>query len=103
MIWYVIVLCFSEFLTVYELGVNKCTQLVFIGEGAESIMFLEPDVDAASLLTSSLKLKSIVDGVPEARCVLFCLGKILCLLYVLYIYLYKPIACDIQPCVICKY
>nr|XP_045608733.1 kinetochore-associated protein 1-like [Procambarus clarkii] len=61
------IVSFPEFLTVYELGVNKCTQLVFIGEGAESIMFLEPDVDAASLLTSSLKLKSIVDGVPEAR------------------------------------
>ncbi|XP_071532362.1 kinetochore-associated protein 1 [Panulirus ornatus] len=61
------IVSFPEFSTVYELGVHSSTKLVNMCEGAESIMFLEPDVDFVSSINSSLKLKSIVDGVPEAR------------------------------------
>lgn len=63
---------FPEFSTIYELAVNSSTSLVLTGEGTESIMFLEPDVSPVSQLTRCLKLKSIVDGIPEAR-----LGKLL--------------------------
>lgn len=58
---------FTGFTKVYELSVNESTSLVHTGEGAESIMFLEPDFDFVTHATSSLKVKSIVDGVPEAR------------------------------------
>lgn len=56
-----------EFQTVYELAVNSGTKLVNIGEGAESITFLEPDVSCVTGVINNIKLKSIVDGVPEAR------------------------------------
>ncbi|KAG7167662.1 Kinetochore-associated protein 1-like [Homarus americanus] len=61
------IVSFPGFVTVYELSVNRDTNLVKIGEGAESILFLEPDMSPVTCVTSSLKLKSIVDGVPEAR------------------------------------
>lgn len=59
----------AGFTKVYELNVNESTSLVHTGEGAESIMFLEPDFDFITHATSCLKVKSIVDGVPEARSV----------------------------------
>ncbi|KAK3873420.1 hypothetical protein Pcinc_021553 [Petrolisthes cinctipes] len=61
------IVSFPKFQTVYELVVSSGTKLVNIGEGAESITFLEPDVSCGTGFINSLKLKSIVDGVPEAR------------------------------------
>lgn len=61
------IMSFPGFTKVYELNVNESTSLVHTGEGAESIMFLEPDFDFITHATSCLKVKSIVDGVPEAR------------------------------------
>lgn len=48
-----------------------------LGEGAESVLFLEPEVIPDAKLIKNIKMKSIVDGVPEARyvckCVCVCL------------------------------
>lgn len=66
-LWMKMFVLFTEFSTVYELVVDNKTKLVNMSEGAESIMFLEPDINCGSSASSSLKLKSIVDGVPEAR------------------------------------
>ncbi|XP_068231319.1 kinetochore-associated protein 1 [Palaemon carinicauda] len=62
------IMSFPGFATIYELNVNDGTNLVEIGEGAESVLFVEPDVDRNDReVFTSLKVKSIVDGVPEAR------------------------------------
>lgn len=45
----------------YELPVNKGSILVSLGEALEAMIFLEPDA------VSSLKVKTIIDGVPETR------------------------------------
>ena len=60
----------------YELSVSGGTSLVNLGEGAESILFLEPELLLGSQVTKNIKMKSIVDGVPEARCV--CVYVCLC-------------------------
>lgn len=52
---------------VYELAVSTETSLISLGEGAEAIMFLEPEVTSVMAVTKNIKLKSIVDGLPEAR------------------------------------
>ncbi|KAG0729033.1 Kinetochore-associated protein 1 [Chionoecetes opilio] len=56
----------SWFSTVYELGVSRGSALVTLGEGAESILFLEPELLPLTALTKNIKMKSIVDGLPEA-------------------------------------
>ncbi|XP_066943514.1 kinetochore-associated protein 1 [Macrobrachium rosenbergii] len=62
------IVSFPGFATIYELNINDGTSLVEIGESAESILFVEPDVDPNDHeIFTSLKVKSIVDGVPEAR------------------------------------
>ncbi|KAK7086585.1 hypothetical protein SK128_001965, partial [Halocaridina rubra] len=56
------------FKPIYEVNVNENTILVQTGEGMESVMFVEPDVDPDDEeVVASLKVKSIVDGIPEAR------------------------------------
>lgn len=59
------------FSVVYELAVSEGTSLISLGEGAEAIMFLEPEISAVMSVTKNIKLKSIVDGLPEARQVCF--------------------------------
>ncbi|CAL4063302.1 unnamed protein product, partial [Meganyctiphanes norvegica] len=54
------------FESIYELPVPSSTHQLNLGEGAESIVFLESEVDMNDD-TCSIKVKSIVDGVPEAR------------------------------------
>ncbi|XP_064111432.1 kinetochore-associated protein 1-like [Macrobrachium nipponense] len=62
------IVSFPGFATIYELNVNDGTSLVEIGESAESVLFVEPDVDPNDHeIFTSLKVKSIVDGIPEAR------------------------------------
>ncbi|XP_063874801.1 kinetochore-associated protein 1-like [Scylla paramamosain] len=61
------IVSFPGFTTIYELGMTPGTSLVTLGEGAESILFLEPEVTLDTKLIKSIKMKSIVDGVPEAR------------------------------------
>lgn len=59
------ILSIPGFECIYELAVSSATHFLDLGEGAESIVFLEPEVDAD--VPCSIKVKSIVDGVPEAR------------------------------------
>ncbi|KAK7086198.1 hypothetical protein SK128_002833, partial [Halocaridina rubra] len=62
------ILAFPGFKPIYEVNVNENTILVQTGEGMESVMFVEPDVDPDDEeVVASLKVKSIVDGIPEAR------------------------------------
>lgn len=61
------VVSFPGFSVVYELAVSDGTSLISLGEGAESIMFLEPEISPIMSVTKNIKLKSIVDGLPDAR------------------------------------
>lgn len=42
-------------------------ELLPLGEGVEAMVFLEPDESSSSQANAGIKIKTIVDGVPEAR------------------------------------
>lgn len=45
---------------------NACSQLVPLGEGVEAMVFLEPEMPPL-YSEPAIKVKTIVDGIPEAR------------------------------------